>query len=47
VQTMYEHWQRVAGFERHYNFNTLRHTAITNVYRATKDLFLAQRFPAM
>ena len=41
---MYEHWQRVAGFERHYNFNTLRHTAITNVYRATKDLFLAQRF---
>jgi integrase len=23
---------------------TLRHTAITNVYRATRDLFLTQRF---
>ena len=44
VQAMYAHWQRIAGFERHYNFHTLRHTAITNVYRATKDLFLAQRF---
>jgi hypothetical protein len=27
-----------------YNFRTLRHTAITNVYQATKDLFLTQRF---
>jgi hypothetical protein len=25
-------------------FRALRHTAITNVYRATKDLFLTQRF---
>lgn len=25
-------------------FHALRHTAITNVYRASKDLFLAQRF---
>jgi len=31
-------------FERPYNFHALRHTAITNVYRATKDLFLTQRF---
>jgi len=30
--------------ERPYNFHALRHTAITNVYRATKDLFLTQRF---
>jgi integrase/recombinase XerC len=44
VQTIFAHWQRVAGFERIYNFHTLRHTAITNVYRATKDLFLTQRF---
>jgi len=44
VQINFARWQRVAGFERHYNFHTLRHTAITNVYRATKDLFLAQRF---
>jgi integrase/recombinase XerC len=44
VQTIFAHWQREAGFEVHYNFHTLRHTAITNVYRATKDLFLTQRF---
>jgi site-specific recombinase XerC len=44
VQVNFARWQEVAGFERHYNFHTLRHTAITNVYRATKDLFLAQRF---
>jgi site-specific recombinase XerC len=44
VQVIFERWQREAGFETHYNFHTLRHTAITNVYRATKDLFLTQRF---
>ena len=44
VQVLFSLWQRAAGFERLYNFHTLRHTAITNVYRATRDLFLAQRF---
>ena len=44
VQVLFALWQQAAGFERLYNFHTLRHTAITNVYRATKDLFLAQRF---
>jgi site-specific recombinase XerC len=44
VQTTFARWQLEAGFETHYNFHTLRHTAITNVYRATKDLFLTQRF---
>ena len=44
VQRIFVHWQRIAGFETIYNFHTLRHTAITNVYRATKDLFLTQRF---
>ncbi len=44
VQVMYAQWQQVAGLERHYTFHDLRHTAITNVYRATNDLFLAQRF---
>jgi len=44
VQFIFIHWQRAAGFELIYNFHALRHTAITNVYRATKDLFLAQRF---
>jgi len=32
------------GFDRVYNFHSLRHSAVTNVYRATRDLFLAQRF---
>ena len=36
--------QREADFETHYDFHTLRPTAITHVYRATKDLFLTQRF---
>jgi len=44
VQVIFVHWQRVAGFERPYHFHALRHTAITSVYRATKDLFLTQRF---
>ena len=37
-------WQRRAGFDRVYGFHALRHTAVTNVYRASRDLFLAQRF---
>ena len=44
VQVLFHHWQRQAGFDRSYPFHSLRHSAITNVYRATRDLFLAQRF---
>ena len=44
VQLIFAYWQGKAGFERLYNFHALRHTAITNVYRSTKDLYLAQRF---
>jgi site-specific recombinase XerD len=44
LQVIFKKWQERAGFDRPYNFHTLRHTAITNVYRATKDLFLTQRF---
>ncbi len=44
VQFIFARWQEIAGFERVYNFHTLRHIAITNVYRATKDRFLTQRF---
>ena len=44
AQALFQEWQRRAGFEEIYTFHHLRHTAITNVYRATKDLFLAQRF---
>ena len=44
VQFAWRQWQRRAGFDRLYPFHALRHSAVTNVYRATRDLFLAQRF---
>ena len=44
VQVLFRDLQVEAGFDRHYPFHALRHTAITNVYRASRDLFLAQRF---
>lgn len=37
-------WQQRAGFDRLYPFHCARHSAVTNVYRATRDLFLVQRF---
>lgn len=37
-------WRVGVGFDRHYPFHALGHTAVTAVYRATRDLFLAQRF---
>lgn len=44
VQVVFRAWQIRAGFDRLYPFHALRHTAVTNVYRASRDLFLAQRF---
>jgi integrase/recombinase XerC len=44
VQLAWAKWQRRAGFDRVYDFHCLRHSAVTNVYRASRDLFLAQRF---
>ncbi len=44
AQWRFAWWQRRAGFDRRYNFHCMRHSSITNVYRATRDLFLAQRF---
>ena len=44
VQHAWTGWQRQAGFDLVYGFHALRHTAVTNVYRASRDLFLAQRF---
>jgi len=44
VQVVFRDWQVMAGFGRHYSFHSLRHSAVTNVYRASRDLFLAQRF---
>ncbi len=44
VQFAWREWQKRAGFDRLYPFHAIRHSAVTNVYRATRDLFLAQRF---
>jgi len=44
VQHAWTTWQRKAGFDRLYPFHCTRHSAITAVYKATHDLFLAQRF---
>jgi integrase/recombinase XerC len=44
VQLAFKRWQRAAGFDRLYPFHALRHTAVTNVYRASRNLFLAHRF---
>ena len=44
VQHAWTGWQRRAGLDRAYGFHALRHTAVTNVYRVSRDLFLAQRF---
>jgi integrase/recombinase XerC len=44
VQVVFHHWQREAGFDRSYPFHSLRHSAITGVYKISRDLFLAQRF---
>lgn len=44
VQFAFRTCQVKAGFYRLYPFHALRHTAVTNVYRASRDLFLAQRF---
>jgi len=44
VQDLWRKWQVRAGFDRHYPLHSLRHSSVTNVYRKTRDLFLAQRF---
>lgn len=43
VREIFQHWQRRAGFDNLYPFHSLRHTAITNAYRATRDIRIAQR----
>lgn len=40
----FHRWQEQAGFERRLGFHALRHTACTNLYRATRDIRLTQRF---
>ncbi len=44
VQFAWRQWQERAGFDRLYPFHAIRHSAVTAVYRRTRDLFMAQRF---
>lgn len=43
VRELFAEWQKKAGFDKSYRFHDLRHTAITNAYRATKNIRIAQR----
>ncbi len=43
VQVLFRGLQIETGFDRLYPFHTLSHTAITNVYRASRGQFFAQR----
>jgi integrase/recombinase XerC len=44
VRHAFKIWQERAGFERRFSFHSVRHSAITNLYDATRDIRLAQRF---
>ncbi len=44
VRAMFPKWQRAAGFDHLFAFHHLRHTSVTNIYRATRDVRVAQRF---
>ena len=39
----FHEWQEKAGFERRLGFHSLRHSALTSVYRASRDIRLTQR----
>ena len=44
LRERFHQWQKRAGFERIFSFHSVRHSAITNIYEATRDIRLAQRF---
>ncbi len=44
AQQVFADWQERAGLDQRHTFHRLRHTAINQVYRATKDILLTQRF---
>lgn len=43
LRYLFHKWQARAGFDRRFNFHMLRHTALTNVQRAKRDLDFTQR----
>ncbi|MFH0900003.1 MAG: tyrosine-type recombinase/integrase [Pseudomonadota bacterium] len=44
VRHLFAQWQERAGFTRHFNFHAVRHASVTNIFRDTKDIGLAQMF---
>ena len=44
AQQVFAIWQERAGLDQRHTFQRLRHTAANQVYRATKDILLTQRF---
>jgi len=44
VRLMFRTWQKRAGFDHLYAFHHLRHTAISNVQRAARDIRVTQKF---
>jgi len=43
LRHLFQVWQGRAGLDRPFNFHALRHTSLTNAYRATRDIRLVQR----
>jgi len=43
LRHLFQQWTTRAGFERRLPFHALRHTALTAVYRRTRDIRLTQR----
>ena len=43
LRHLFHVWQHRAGFDRAFNFHSLRHTSLTNAYRSTRDIRLVQR----
>ena len=43
LRHLFHQWQERAGFERRHSFHAIRHTALTTVYRRSRDIRLTQR----
>jgi site-specific recombinase XerC len=43
LRYLFRLWQERAGFDRAFSFHALRHSALTNAYRSTRDIRLVQR----
>lgn len=42
LRTIFQEWQVEAGIEQTFKFHALRHTALTNLFRETKDIRVVQ-----